>query len=154
MIRTQDGVQLRGTPFQHTGALLQNTSQLAQMDLFGTEESNVKLVLVLKIDLEQHGHVVMINTVYQNQVLQLMYDVVWRQEEAMWTAAKSKTVSAVHIKQFCTNWLRENKEKINLNLDNSSDHFKFLHGINIVPSTSKHTIPLLQKVCQRDAGGR
>ncbi len=61
-----------GKPGVFTGALLQNTRQQARMELFGTEEGNVKYVRALKSELVKRGHVVMINTVYRNQVLQSM----------------------------------------------------------------------------------
>jgi hypothetical protein len=50
------------------------------------------------------------------------------------------------MKEFCTNWLRENEDEINLKLGNPRDNFRFLHGIYVVPLTDKHTIPLLKRV--------
>ena len=140
-----------GKPGVFTNALLQNACQLARMELFGTKEGNVKYVRALKIELEKHGHVVMINTVYRNQVLQSMYNVIWTPELAKWRSVKSKSVSATHMKQFCKTWAEQNAVEINLTLGDARDHFQFMHGIYVVPSMSKHTVPLLQKVFQADA---
>ena len=111
----------------------------------------MKYVRALNYELVKRGHVVMMDTVYRNQVLQSMYDVIWTPEVARRRALKSNTVSAEHMKQFCSAWVKENEDEINLTLGDVRDHFQFLHGIYVIPSTAKHNVPLLQKVFQVDA---
>ena len=134
-----------------TDSILQEGRDLAKNVLFGSAQENVQYAEGVQAELRAMGHEVELLYADRKETIQQVGAVVLSEEMIRLKKLKT-TMDPEEQKRYVKRWKKDNEIFLNnvFGLADLSHLKKFLKGILVAPSSSKHLAPLLQDVFQAD----
>ncbi len=134
-----------------TDSILQEGRDVAKNVLFGSAEENVQYAEGVQAELRAMGHDVELLYADRKETIQQVGAVVLSEEMIRLKKLKT-TMDPKEQKRYVKRWKKDNEIFLNnvFGLADLSHLKRFLKGILVAPSSSKHLAPLLQDVFQAD----
>jgi hypothetical protein len=136
-----------------TNALVQDAMDAAKRDIFGKAEENVMYAEKVAQEMRAHGHSVELVFMTRSQTLANINTVVLQKEVDRCKRNKLPAFDNANARKiFWQEWKRNNAVLLaeSLGIDGGPLESKFLSGILVAPSTSKHMFLTTQEVVQAD----
>jgi len=141
-------------PYGHAYAftILQDAKRKAKLDLFGCPEKNVTYANGVVLEMIALGHHAKLEFMSRKKAMKLLGVILINEENKRRLDAKEAVMDKSEWNLFVKNWKKENAVALEKECGLADGpQSRFLTGIMFAPSTSSHTVPLLQKVVQADA---
>ncbi len=138
--------------FHITDGILQEGRDLAKKAIFGTPESNVQYAEGIAFAMRKLSHEVKLLFTTRAQTLANIGTVVLKEEHDRRKKAKELFLEANDRREILNKWKEDNAIFISeaLGIDGGPMENKFLTGILVAPSMSKHLVHHIQDVIQAD----